>query len=109
MGSTRNSRTRLPFTFKSMLALTALILLAALESGVAAAPTCPDSPSITFVAGPATISSGGKAYLYWQTTNSTSCEASGGWQGGVSTGGGRWTGALTKTPQFALTSPGPTG
>jgi hypothetical protein len=109
MGSTRNSRTRLPFTFKSMLALTALILLAALESGVAAAASSPYSPSITFVAGPATISSGGKAYLYWQTTNSTSCEASGGWQGGVSTGGGRWTGALTKTTQFALTCTGPSG
>jgi hypothetical protein len=102
-------RSRGRFAFRSMLALTALISLSAVESGVAAAATSPYTPKITFTSGPATISSGGKAYLYWQTTNSSSCKASGGWQGSVSTGGGRWTSALTKTTQFVLTCTGAEG
>jgi hypothetical protein len=102
-------RKRLPFAFKSILALTALISLAAVESGVAAAATSPYAPSITFSAGPATISSGGKAYLYWKTFNVSGCRASGGWQGSVSTGGGQWSGALTQTTQFGLTCTGPSG
>src|ERR1700733_10653123 len=97
------------FAFRSMLALAALICLPAVESGVAAAATSPYTPKITFSSGPATINSGGKAYLYWQTTNSSTCESSGGWQGSVSTGGGRWTGALTKTTQFVLTCTGTMG
>jgi hypothetical protein len=102
-------RSRVPFAFRSMLALAALISLSAVESGVAAAATSPYAPSLTFTAGPTTISSGGKSYLYWKTTNATGCKASGGWQGGVSTGGGQWTGALTKTTQFGLTCTGPSG
>jgi hypothetical protein len=102
-------RSRGRFAFRSMLALASLICLPAVESGVAAAATSPYTPKITFTSGPATISSGGKAYLYWQTTNSTTCKASGGWQGSVSTGGGRWTGALTKTTQFVLTCTGAEG
>ncbi|HTB88992.1 MAG TPA: hypothetical protein VK743_13590, partial [Steroidobacteraceae bacterium] len=89
--------------------MAALISLPAIESGVAAAATSPYTPKIKFTSGPATVSSGGKSYLYWQTTNSTTCKASGGWQGNVSTGGGQWTGALTKTTQFVLTCTGPSG
>jgi hypothetical protein len=102
-------RSRVRFAFRSMLAMAALISLSAVESGVAAAATSPYAPSLTFTAGPTTISSGGKSYLYWKTTNATGCKASGGWQGGVSTGGGQWTGALTKTTQFDLTCTGPSG
>jgi hypothetical protein len=111
MNSIRHSYYRSLFAFaaRSMLALAALISLAAVESGVAAAATSPYTPKITFTSGPATISSGGKAYLYWQTTNSSTCKASGGWQGSVSTGGGQWTGALTKTTQFVLTCTGTMG
>jgi hypothetical protein len=95
------------FAFRSMLALAALISLPAVESGVAAAATSP--PTIIFRSGNPTISSGGKSYLYWQATNATACEASGGWQGSVSTRSGQWTGALTKTTQFLLTCTGASG
>jgi Fibronectin type III domain len=110
MGSIRHGHhSRFGFAFKSILGLAVLSSLAAVGSGVAAAATSPYAPKITFTSGPATISSGGKAYLYWQTTNSTTCKASGGWQGSVSTGGGRWTDALTKTTQFVLTCTGASG
>jgi hypothetical protein len=100
-------RSRFRFALSLMLALAALISLAAVESGVAAAATSP--PTLIFRSGNPTISSGGKSYLYWQATNATACEASGGWQGSVSTRSGQWTGALTKTTQFVLTCTGPSG
>jgi hypothetical protein len=108
MSSIRYShRSKFRFALRSMLALAALISLAAVESGVAAAATSP--PTIIFSSGNPKISSGGKSYLYWQATNATACEASGGWQGSVSTRSGKWTGALTKTTQFVLTCTGPSG
>jgi hypothetical protein len=110
MNSIRRSHRRwLHFAFKSILGLAALSSLAVVESGVAEAATSPYTPSITFIATPATISSGGSTYLYWKTTNATRCIGSGGWSGGVSTSGGRLTGPLTNTTQFGLTCSGPSG
>jgi hypothetical protein len=102
-------RSMVPFAFRSILALAALISLAAVESGVAAAATLSDTPTIIFNSEVATISSGGNVYLYWQATNATACTASGGWQGSLSTRGDKWTSVLTKTTQFGLTCTGPSG
>jgi hypothetical protein len=110
MGSIRHGHhSRFGFAFKSILGLAALGSLAAVGSGSARAAS-PYAPSIiAFSSTPGTMSSGHTAVLFWKTTNATHCTASGGWSGGVSTGGTRSVGPLTKTTQFGLTCTGPMG
>jgi hypothetical protein len=102
-------RSRLPFAFRSILALAALSSFAAIESNSAEAAASPYAPSITFSVKPTTVSSGGKVTVFWKTTGATTCNASGGWQGSVSTGGLRSIGPLTNTTVFGLTCTGPEG
>jgi Fibronectin type III domain len=109
MGSIRHGHhSRFGFAFKSILGLAALSSLAAVGSGSARAAS-PYAPSIEFTSTPATLKSGQTAVLFWKTFNATHCAASGGWSGGVSTGGTRSVGPLTKTTQFGLTCGGPMG
>jgi hypothetical protein len=109
MSSIRCRRSRLPFAFRSLLALVALSSLAAIESNSAQAAASPYAPSLILSVKPTSISSGGKANIFWKTTGATGCTASGGWSGSVSTGGLRSTGPLTNTTVFGLTCAGPEG
>ena len=66
-------------------------------------------PTVTFTASPTSITSGGSSTLTWSSTNTTSCTASGGWNGAKATSGSQSTGALTTTTTYTLTCTGAAG
>ena len=65
--------------------------------------------SVTLMANPTSVGSGGSSVLTWSSTNATSCLASGGWSGVIATGGNQSTGPLTATTSYTLTCTGPGG
>jgi hypothetical protein len=66
-------------------------------------------PTATLTANPTSVASGGAATLSWNSTNASSCTASGGWSGTLATSGTQSTGALTQTTTYSLTCKGPAG
>ncbi len=67
------------------------------------------APTISFYASPASVVSGNGTYLYWSTSNATSCSASGSWSGSKSTSGNHYTGSLTSGRTYSITCSGPGG
>jgi hypothetical protein len=63
-------------------------------------------PTATLTANPTAISSGGSSTLTWNSTNATSCTASGGWSGTKVASGTQSTGALTTSAAYSLTCTG---
>lgn len=84
----------------------------------ASAANCPfnlyNAPTVSIIASPPTIASGGSSTLTWTTTNADKCTASGDWRGSQSpnnTSPGVSTGPLSgpKTYTYTLTCTGPGG
>jgi hypothetical protein len=69
----------------------------------------PQAPTLSLTANPATISSGQQSVLTWNTSNVTSCTASGGWSGAKSVNGNETVGPLTQSTDFTLTCTGSGG
>ena len=67
------------------------------------------SPSLTFAASASSVTSGGSVTLSWQSTNTTSCQASGGWSGSRSTSGQETIGPLQQAQSFSLSCSGAGG
>jgi len=66
-------------------------------------------PTISLLASPNSVAQNGSTTLNWNTTNATSCTASGDWSGAKGTTGSETTSALTINSQFILTCSGPGG
>jgi hypothetical protein len=73
-----------------------------------AAPTTP-APTISFSASPTSVTAGQAATLTWNSTNATSCSASGAWSGSQPTSGSASTGALNQASTYTLTCTGTGG
>jgi Protein of unknown function (DUF4038)/Putative collagen-binding domain of a collagenase len=88
--------------------LPALVLFLSLTAcgGGPAVETQPPPPTVNLNVNPASVTSGGNSTLTWSATDATSCTASGGWSGSMSTSGSASTGALTNTTEFTLTCVG---
>jgi hypothetical protein len=67
------------------------------------------APTVTLSANPTSVTSGGSSTLTWNSTNATTCTASGGWSGARATSGSQSTGALTATTGYTLTCNGTGG
>ena len=71
------------------------------------------SPSVDIKAngsdGPITIAYNSSATLTWDSDNTDSCTASGGWSGSKATSGSQSTGNLTSSKTYTLTCTGPCG
>lgn len=67
------------------------------------------APTLTFAANPASVTSGGSSTLSWNSTNATSCTASGAWSGSKATNGSQSTGALTSARTYSLNCQGSGG
>lgn len=61
------------------------------------------APTVTLVAAPPAVDSGGTATLTWSAQNATSCNASGGWTGSRPLSGTAVTPALVTTTGYTLT------
>ena len=66
-------------------------------------------PTVSISATPTTLSSGSASMLTWTSTNSTSCTASGAWNGTEQTQGSVTTGALNATSTYNLSCTGAGG
>lgn len=73
------------------------------------ATPAPAAPTVHLSANPTSIAAGKTTVLTWSSTNSTSCNASGGWSGSKATNGTLTTGALSATTAFTLTCSGTGG
>jgi len=71
--------------------------------------SCTLSPTATLDALPSTIDSGQSSVLAWNSTNATSCTASGGFSTGGATSGSASTGALTSPQNYQVLCTGPGG
>ncbi len=69
----------------------------------------PAAPSVNLTANPMSVSYGGSSVLSWNSTNATSCVATGAWSGVKPTSGTSNTGALTSTKTYTLTCSGAGG
>jgi hypothetical protein len=67
------------------------------------------APTLTLTANPTSVTSGGSSTLNWNSTNATSCTASGGWTGSKNLSGTQSTGALTATQTYTLQCTGSGG
>ncbi len=67
------------------------------------------TPAITLSASPNSITSGSATTLTWNSTNSSSCSASGGWSGSRPTSGSTSTGALNSGATYSLSCTGSGG
>jgi mannan endo-1,4-beta-mannosidase len=67
------------------------------------------APTVSLSATPASISSGGSATLVWSTNNASSCAASGGWSGSMSTRGSQSIEDITATKTYTLACSGAGG
>ncbi len=88
-------------------------LAASLATCVVASLGCADNivqengpPAVSLTANPNRIATGASATLTWNSTNTTSCKASGGWDGFKATSGSEATGPLTVSAAFTLTCMG---
>ncbi|MDQ3002970.1 MAG: hypothetical protein M3Y08_17125, partial [Fibrobacterota bacterium] len=61
------------------------------------------TPTLSFTASPASMTSGGSSTLTWSSTNATACDASGAWNGVKAVSGTQSTGTLTATGTFTYT------
>jgi hypothetical protein len=68
--------------------------------------TTTPKPTITFSASPTTVNVGGVSTLSWNSTNATSCTASGAWSGSKPTSGSQSTGALRAATTYSLSCTG---
>jgi hypothetical protein len=68
-------------------------------------------PTVSLMANPTMVTSGGSSMLTWSSTNATSCLASGAWSGTKATSNstGQSTGPLTNTSAFTLACTGTGG
>ncbi len=82
--------------------LGASLLVAACGSTVDPGKNDPP-PSTTLSAARPMVAAGTSSTLMWQSTNTTSCTASGGWSGSRPTSGSESTGALVVDTSFSLT------
>ena len=64
------------------------------------------APTLAFSASPASVSLNGSTVLSWNSTDATTCTASGDWSGDKATSGSESTGALTIDGQYTLTCSG---
>jgi uncharacterized protein YkwD len=67
------------------------------------------APAVSLGATPTSVSPGQSATLTWNSTNATSCTASGAWSGNRPLQGSASTGALNATSRYTLTCSGPGG
>ena len=88
-------------------ALGAVLLLAACGGGSPSAPA--PQPTASISSSPTAVADNASSTLTWTSTNATSCAASGGWSGALSTSGTQSTGALTSSTTYSLTCTGPGG
>lgn len=69
---------------------------------------CPPEPTVTLTANPGTVNAGGSTTLSWNSSDATSCMASGGWSGSRPTSGSSSV-SPTATSTYTLTCSGPGG
>jgi len=69
----------------------------------------PPPPTVTLATNPAIVATGGSSALTWNSTNTTSCTASGGWSGIRATSGTESTAPLSATTSYTLACTGPGG
>lgn len=69
----------------------------------------PAAPTVSLVASPSTITSGGSAGLTWSSTHATACTAGGAWSGAKALSGSQSTGALKANTTYSLTCTGAGG
>jgi hypothetical protein len=67
------------------------------------------APTVSLGASPSTVVAGQASTLTWNSTNATTCNASGAWSGSKPTSGSASTGALNQTSTYTLTCIGPGG
>ncbi len=67
------------------------------------------APTISLSATPTSVSAGSPSTLTWNSTNATSCSASGAWSGAQPTSGSVSTGALNTTSTYTLSCSGSGG
>lgn len=67
------------------------------------------APTVSVTASPAVIASGESTVLAWQSTNASSCSASGGWSGTKATNGTETVGPIQSATSFTLTCTGSGG
>lgn len=94
---------------------TALVLAASLGltacgggGGGASTPPAP-APTVSLSANPTTVTEGSAVELGWNSSNATSCTASGGWTGTRNTSGTTSSGAINTTSTFTLSCSGAGG
>ena len=75
---------------------------------VTVSPVIP-APTVNLSANPATIAAGNQSALTWNSSNATSCTASGAWTGPRATNGSETVGPLAQTSIFTLTCTGAGG
>ncbi len=72
--------------------------------------TVNSAPSVSLVATPSAVSSGGSTVLSWSVSGADTCTASGNWTGGKSaTGGNETVNNITSSKTFTLSCSGPGG
>ncbi len=76
---------------------------------VAGAPPPPATPTLTFTADSTNLAYNGSTTLRWDSTNATSCTASGAWSGSKSVDGSQSTGNLTSSRTYTLVCTGAGG
>lgn len=67
------------------------------------------APTVSLSANPSTIDAGNQSVLTWNSSNATSCTASGAWTGARATNGSETVGPLSQTSIFTLTCTGTGG
>ena len=72
-------------------------------------PATVQIPTITLSASPTSVTAGQSATLTWNSTNATSCTASGAWSGPEPTSGSTSTGAINQTSNYILNCTGAGG
>ena len=73
---------------------------------VGSQPPPPQNPTVQIFANPSSVAFGGSSTITWNSSNATSCSASGGangWAGGTSLFGSFFTGNLTNTVTYHIT------
>jgi hypothetical protein len=68
-----------------------------------------EAPSVSLTASPSAVDAGGQTTLSWDSSNASSCTASGGWSGAQPTSGSTSTAALSATTNYTLTCSGAGG
>lgn len=95
---------------KWLASVAATLALAACGGGGGGSDPAPvPPPTVSISASPTSVTPGGSVTITWQSTNATSCAASGGWSGGKQPSGTEAISNLTSTTTFTLTCTGPSG